>query len=551
MVGRAPGRVRQAFGALARGIWRPLQRWRVGSAAVLELVIDEVEEPGAFDALLRQLRRAGADPAVRGVLLLVTGSPGGWAAAEALRDVIVDLRATGTRVTVWLEAADNVTTWIGSAADDLLLPPMGELSIGPVQAELVFFRGLMEHVGVEADVVAAGAYKSLGEPFLRRHASPENLEATKALVGGLQEAVVRGLMDGRRLPEAAARQAVADGPLAPEDAVERGLIDGIAYEDEARERAIAAAGEEADLVDFERWARLDGRIERSRSWGRRDCVAVVHLAGGVVMEDEPGRTSIAARSVVPLLDALREDASIVGVVLAVDSPGGSAFASDLIWRAVARLAAERPVVACYGDVSASGGVYLAAPAVEVFARGTSLTGSIGVVAGKVALAPALRRVGVTTQQVRAGDGPVAGSSFQPFNPGERARLTALLDRFYHGFVQRVADGRGRSWDEVEPYCRGRVWTGAQAQAVGLVDRIGGIDDGVAAVVARAELAPGTWRRADVVPGSESPLRWVIRELARRYLPFAATWGRAVGAAELMYRLPGRALMVMPGAWKIR
>ncbi len=523
---------------------RGVHRLATGRHAVLDVEIEQGDEILARERLRRGLVLAAEDPGVVAVLLRLRGAPGGWAACQDLRAAIAGLRARGRQVYAFLETPGNAVMAVAAACDRILAVPTGEVGLVGVGVELTFFGRALERLGVTPDFEAAGAYKSFGEPFTRSFPSPANQEATGELVEDLQDQLVAAIATGRGRPVEGVRAMIARAPLSAEEARELGLVDELVYEDQLEAWLEARHGASTRLRPFEAWSRRARWIERLGAIGRVDGqVAVLHLEGAIALE--PGARALSARSVVPILRALREDDAVAAVVLHVDSPGGSALASDLMWREVDLLARKKVVLASFADVAASGGFYLAAPAKEIYVRAGTLTGSIGVFGGKLVLADGLRQAGVHTHPVVAAPNAVAFSASRPFTDEQRARFRSSLQRFYDGFVQRVAAGRGRSVEAVEPHCRGRVWTGRMAVERGLADRIGGLDD----AVARArELAQARGRRVDLTGRPEPPWARLLRAAAQRYVPGAAR--RAVAALaspalEVVWTHEGEPLALLP------
>ena len=431
---------------------------------------------------------------MRAILLRMVSPPGGWAAAQDLRDTIAQIR-TKKPVYAWVQNPGNGLVYLASACDRVFLLPTGDVPLLGVGAELTFVGALFERLGIEPDLEAAGAYKSFGEPFTRTFASPASQEAMGALVSDLQQQLVAGIAAGRGRTVDEVTAWCARAPLSAPDALEAGAVDQLAYPDEALDWIAEKHGVPKKPVAFAAWALRDRVVEAAEalSIGPKR-IAVLHLAGGIAV-DGPG-SRIASRRVVPMIDKLADDDRISAVVLHVDSPGGSAVASDLLWRALGRLAAKKPLVAAYEDVSASGGVYFTAPAAEILARAGTLTGSIGVFGGKLVLG-GLRKVGIHHQPIEAAPNATMFSASHPFTDAQRVTFKASLQRFYDAFVQRVADGRKREVAQIEPHCRGRVWTGNAALERGLIDQIGGLDAAVARASALAGVPEGRFLRVDL------------------------------------------------------
>ncbi len=462
--------------------------------------------------------RAAASAPIAGVHLHIVDLPAtGWASLQAVRDALLVVRAAGHAVVIEIEQAGNAEMFLASAASRTVVRPHAHVHLLGVGAAMRFAGDALARLGLRFDVESAGAYKSFGEAFSRPFASAQNREAMRALVDDLQ-AQLEGALAAKLAPAtretalAVVRQALADAPLRADDALSRGLVDAVAYPDEVRR--------ELDPDDDVR------RVEIDAWWMRRQAadkvaalvegaerVVVVHLEGNVVDGDgAPGRPSIAAGPVVEAIDKLTKDERLRAVVLHVRSGGGSAAASDLIWRSVVTLAESKVVVAAFGDTAASGGYYLAAGAREIVAQPGTLTGSIGVVGGKLVLGGAAERLGVHTELLLGA--PMAGylSVNRPFQPEERARFRAQLRDTYTAFLNVVASGRKTTAEALEPHAQGRVWTGARAREIGLVDHLGGID----VAVARAATLAGIERvrRVDLQVG---PRQGWAQRLLRRFV----------------------------------
>lgn len=495
----------------------------IGGPVLLLVDVRRGEDSHERSAFFHRLRRAAADPDVKGVLLTLEAAPGGWAACADLRRVIGDLRAAGKPVYAAVEQPGNAAMWIASACDRVFIVPTGEVLLIGIGTELQFFGELLDRFGVQADFEAAGRYKAFGEPFLRRFASPANQEAMRALIDDLQEQLVEGIAEGRRLAPEVVRNLLVRSPLSAKEAVDAGLCDELAYHDEILKWLDGHHGGKAEPVEIAKWARRDAIAEWADRLGEpNEAVAVVYLDGAIVMDDHGPGTRIRAKRAVKVLDKLREDDDVKAVVLHVNSPGGSALASDLIWHEVDRLQRTRPVIACFEDVSASGGFYLSAPAAEIIARPTTLTGSIGVFGGKLVLSDAMRKGGVHTQQILGAPNAALFSPSHRFTDDQRVRFRGSLQRFYDGFVWRVAAGRRTPVEAIEPHCRGRVWTGRAARTHGLIDRFGDRFDAIERARDLAGLHAGDHavRNVDVQP-RRSVLSRIAQNALRSVTPFDA------------------------------
>ncbi|MBT3217839.1 MAG: hypothetical protein HN348_02000 [Proteobacteria bacterium] len=475
-----------------------LHNWLTGRKAILEVEISHGDDLLQRQVVNQRLRRAAVNPRIAAVILRLDGAPGSWAACQDLRDVVLRLKKAGKAVYAFLDAPGNAQVWIASACDQVFIVPTGEVSLVGIGGELMFLGQALSRLGIEADLEAAGAYKSFGETYKRSFASPENQEAVRALVFDLHRMLLEGIGDGRGIEEEVLAELIERAPLGARECEEVGLVDQLAYEDELEDWVVEKHGKGSRIVRFASWAGRDAALQWVSGFADpAKTIAVVHLEGPIVMDNRGMSATVRARKVVPILRKLRKDDDVRAVVLHVNSPGGSALASDLIWREVDLLTKEKTVVASFEDRAASGGFYLAAPAHEIIARPGTLTGSIGVFGGKLVMREGLRKLGVVTQEINAAPNSSLFSPTRRFTDSQRRRFRDLLERFYDGFVSRVAAGRKRPVEDVEPHCRGRVWTGRAALELGLVDGEGDLFHAVERARVLAELPLGTYARSDI------------------------------------------------------
>jgi protease-4 len=357
-------------------------------------------------------------------------------------------------------------------------------------------------------VFREGSYQSVAETFTRRGMSPEQREQLDALLGDHWDAVVEGIAEGRGLDPARVRELADRGPYGTREACEAGLVDGALFADELEpvlEQLAAPPPPERPgprrvrLVDAPvyHWFRGDVPDWRplTEAWPR---IAYVVASGAI--HRGGGLRGVGAEAYRQLLARLRGDESVRAVVLRIDSPGGDGLASDLLWRELRRIGREKPVVASLGDVAASGGYYLAAAADAILAEAGTVTGSIGVVAGKLNLEALYRRLGVKTEALERGARAGLLSETRALTPDERGALRGEVASHYELFLERVCEGRGRRREEVEPVARGRIWSGVRARSAGLVDALGGPLEALAEARRRAGLTADEPVQLDVLPG---------------------------------------------------
>jgi protease-4 len=341
-----------------------------------------------------------------------------------------------------------------------------------VAVEARYFRRALDKIGIQPEVFARGEFKTAGEALLRDSMSPPQREQLGAVLDALHGELVTALSEGRGAASATALSWIDEGPYRAGDAIARGLVDAAGYDDELPNLVAPGATRPTALIAADDYLAARRRY-RPR---RKPHIGVIHVRGPIVSRAPIalGRVAVDER-VVGAIRRAREDRATEGVVLFIDSPGGGVLASDRIYHEVVRLAEKKPVVAYFGNVAASGGYYVAAGAHRIVAQPTTITGSIGVVAAHLVIGPLLEKLGIVTELVKRGARSDMMSTSRPLDEGERAAVDREMDGFYRDFVAIVARGRKRQAEEVEKLARGRVYSGRDAHAHGLVDRLGGFD----------------------------------------------------------------------------
>jgi protease-4 len=440
---------------------------------------------------LRALHEATDDPRVVALVARVGGALP-WAAMQELRLGVQAFADSGKPTVAYAESfgetGDTAAYVLATAFDQVWLQPGGGIGLLGVATETTFVQGVLERLGVQPEFEQRHEYKNAVNTFTQPRYTEAHREALEALTASVQAEALERIAAGRRLTPERVRELVDTGPRTAAEAQQAGLVDELGYRDQVHAALRARVGEDAELLFADRWSpRRTPRLPRPR----RGRIALVQARGTIVS----GRTrrgpmgrQLGSDSVSAELRAALADDHVRAVVLHVDSPGGSAVASETIWREVCRLReAGRPVVVSMGALAASGGYYIACPADVLVALPATLTGSIGVFGGKLVVRDLLERVGVTTDAVEQGERARMFSSRRPFSDSERERFAATVDAIYDDFVAKVAAGRGRSVTEIDAVARGRVWTGRDAVAAGLVDELGGLRDAVRIARTRAGL----------------------------------------------------------------
>lgn len=452
--------------------------------ADLPLIGTMSDVPPVYPAL-RAMSDAQADPAIGALIVKVGGVGGGWATLEELRAGLTRFKESGKPVWAYMEDADFRAYYLASAADRVFLNPMGTLELAGMSRTLTYFKGMLDNLGVTPQFVAVGRYKTAMEPFERKAPSPAQREQTQALLDDQFERVVQAIASARKLPLEKVRQAIEQGMLEAPAAQAAGFVDELAHRDEVPKRLEQQLDQRLAGVNA-----LDLRY-RTVAWAPPR-VAVVHAAGSIV--DGPSGNDLIQGSTLgsdTLVEALREvrkDGAVKAVVLRVDSPGGSAMASDIMRRELMLIAEKKPVVISMGDVAASGGYWVSMiPGAPVYADAGTITGSIGVIVGKFNIDGLLSKWGIANITLKRGAHADMMSQLRPFSPEEEAKLRGNAEFFYGKFVSLVAANRNLSEGRVRELGSGRVYTGAMAQRLGLVDRLAGLDEAIAEARRRAGL----------------------------------------------------------------
>lgn len=454
--------------------------------------------------LLDELDELAAEPKLAGLVLRVDDLSMDMARAEELRAALIEFKGPGAdgrarTLHCHAETLSNTSYYLLTACDELVMAPVGTLTIPGPAATPIHLKGMLDKLGVQADFLHVGAFKGAAEPLTREAPSAEMLETLDAVVGQAYATMVTDIAAGRGQPEDVVQGWIDEALFVSEAAAERGLIDGVAaWEPFLADAASKAEGGwkqtklgegDAGSLDPAALQRFLGLAPPKRP--KTPHVALVYAVGNIIDgkgQGALGATSeIASAQLVPVLDRLAADDKVAAVVVRVDSGGGSALASEQIWHAMERLKARKPVVVSMAGVAASGGYYIAAGATQIFAEPDTLTGSIGVVGGKLVLGGALEQVGVKTYAVSKGARATMWSPMQPWTAGEREAVQGMMEQTYEAFLARVAEGRSMDRDAVHAIAQGRVWTGADAKQRGLVDELGGLDRALASAHALAKI----------------------------------------------------------------
>ena len=439
----------------------------------------------SLENIRSHLDRVFADGRVRGVILRVENLDAGWATLEELRAELHRFRAKGKTVAAYLVDPDTRSYYLASAADEVFASPLSTLNVVGLRARVNFLKDALGSLGLEAQVVAVSPYKSAADPISRSGFSPEAREQTERLLDVRFDELVNAISAGRDIPPEQVEALIDGAPYPATEAVRNRLLDGALYEDELAGRL--SSGEKPErLAEWGLASKSLRLLYRTRRV--RKAVGLVRVEGTIVRGKSRklplplpllGREQAGSDSVVAALRVAEKSRLINAVLLYVDSPGGDALASDLIWREVERIRAKKPVVVLMGNAAASGGYYVSAAASHVFARKNTITGSIGVILTRPIATGLLNRLKVNSVTVSRGARSNLLDPRRSPTPDEMFVLEHQLNVFYDEFKDRVASGRGLQPDDLEGIAGGRVWTGAEALRRDLVDETGGFRDALA------------------------------------------------------------------------
>jgi protease IV len=449
-------------------------------------------DSGTLRAYVNSLRKAKRDPRIKSVLLIPRAieSPY-WGKVQELRDAVMDFRRSGKKVTAYLEYGGDREYYLASAADRVFLMPASTLDLTGVASYEIFLRGTFDKIGAYPDFVKIAEYKTAPNQYTEREMTPAHREMATSLNRDMYDQLVRTIAEARKKNEADVRGLVDQGPFRPEDALRVGLVDGLAYEDQIDDRVpeMRDGSRELRRIDGDDYDRVRPESVGIRTRSR---IGVLYATGAIVSGnsgfDPVNGAVVGSDTLIEQIRRLRDDSSLKAIVLRIDSPGGSSVASDVIWRELMITRDQkpsRPLIVSMSDLAASGGYYIATPGQVIVAEPATLTGSIGIYAGKLVTGGTVNKLGITEQTVKDGANADIYSPFAPWSEAQRDKIGVYIQGFYKGFLDRVAQSRKKTPEEIDAVGRGRVWTGAQAKERGLVDELGGLERAVSVAKEKA------------------------------------------------------------------
>lgn len=528
-----------------------------------------IAEPMSVTDVITQLRKAKADARIGGVIVDVNFPDIGWAKSEEIRDAIKDFRDSGKPVYAYMELGQNREYFIASAAEKIFLPPSGDLYVNGFAANAMFYRGTLDKLGVEPEVIQIGKYKNAPDQYTRKDMSDGQREVINAILDEYFLQLTAAIAESRNKNVEEVKALIDNAPYHADEAAAQGLIDGALYRDEVYEQMKARLGYKVD----EKLRTVTGSDYReinpeSLGLNKGEKVAVVYASGqinvGSSSDGAFGGGMVGSDTIVKAVNAAAADDSIKAIVLRVDSPGGSALASDLMWRAIENAKVKKPVVVSMSDVAASGGYYISCNANKIVAQKTTITGSIGVFMGKPVIKGMYDWMGISNEYVLRGKNAGIFRETEKWTPEERAKMQESANKiYYNDFLPKVAKGRNMTDEGVNTLGQGRVWTGTQAKDNGLVDEIGGLEKAIAIAKDLAGIPAEKEVRRVAFPEPKGVFETLfgsddsasVKEVATKAAlakSLPADMRKAFAHAELFERMRnGEAMLIMPFGLEIK
>jgi protease-4 len=456
--------------------------------------------------IVESLRKAKVDSRISAVLVKPTGftSPY-WGKVQEVREAMLDFKKSGKPLYAYLEYGGDREYYLATAADKVYLMPSTSLDLIGVATYQLFLKGTLDKIGAIPDLHRIGDYKTAVNTFTETGYTPAHKEMDEALNRDLFNQIVDGIAAGRKKSETEIRQLIDQGPFLPEEALRAGLVDDVQYEDQVNTKL---EGEnESRRIDDDDYARVS---DTSLGLNQGPRLAIIYAAGtitgGISGYDPVNGAVVGSDTLIEYIRQARRDRLVRGIVLRIDSPGGSATASDAVWRElmIARNEREdRPIVASMSDLAASGGYYIAMPAQLSVAQPSTLTGSIGIFGGTIVTGGVYNKLGARIESTSIGKNAEIGSPIRRYNPDEVKKLNEQLQAFYDQFVEKVASSRNSTPEKIDAMAQGRVWTGQQARERGLVDALGGLERAIELTKERAKIPADSEVELVVYPPKKS------------------------------------------------
>jgi protease-4 len=442
--------------------------------------------------ILANIKKAKTDDNIKGIFLNESGITPGEATSEEIRNALIDFKKSGKFIVAYAEIYTQGFYYLASVADKIYINPKGMFLFHGFSQQITFLKGALDKLGIEAQIIKVGTYKSAVEPYFLTKMSDANRLQVTSYLGSLNDHFLAGISESRKINKDSLFNYANELKIRfPEDALKYKLVDGLKYKDEIlddlKQRTGLTAKQDLKSVDLGDYVKSESTAAGDKKKDSKNRIAIVYASGEITGGDGDDNT-IGSEGISKAIRSARLDDKVKAVVLRVNSPGGSSLASDVIWREVMLTKKVKPIIVSMGDYAASGGYYISCAADSIFAEPNTITGSIGI----FAVLPNMQKLfndklGITFDGVKTGKFADLGNISRPLTPEEHAILQNQVDRGYDEFTKAVAAGRKKTQDYINSIGQGRVWTGAQAIKNGLVDRLGNIDDAIASAAKMAKL----------------------------------------------------------------
>jgi protease-4 len=456
--------------------------------AELSLFGIENKKKLGLNEILQGIKDAKSDDHIRGIYLDASSIESGMATMEEIRNALVDFKKSGKFIIAYSEVYSQGAYYLATAADKIYLNPEGMIDFRGLSSEIMFFKGALDKLDIEAQIIKVGTYKSAVEPFILDKMSEPNKQQVNSFLGSMYDHFLSEISKSRKIPKNTLFSIADNAQIrAPKDALTYKMVDGLMYKDEVLDelKKLTKIDKKKEIksVSLEEYAPAEDEKEESS----QNRIALIY-ANGEIMSGEGDDETIGSERISRAIRKARMDDKVKAIVLRVNSPGGSALASDVIWRETVLAKKSKPVIVSMGDLAASGGYYIACAADSIFAQPNTITGSIGV----FGIIPNMQKffnnkLGITFDGVQTGKFADLGTVSRPLTDAERMIFQLEVNKTYNTFTKKVADGRKKSQSYIDSIGQGRVWSGTEALKKGLIDRLGNIDDAIASAAKKAKI----------------------------------------------------------------
>jgi len=464
--------------------------------------------------ILENIEKAAEDDNIKGIFLDLSSLNAGIATVEEIRNALANFRQSGKFIVSYANNYDQKTYYLASVADEVYVTPTGEIAFIGLSAQIMFFKNALEKFGVEPVIIRHGKFKSAVEPFMLDKMSEANREQTKTYMGSIWGTMLNDISVSRNISTEKLND-IADNLLMKNEqaAVDLGFIDGVKYRDEVmdllKEKVAAEKVKDIEFVSLGKYDKVPKKKKEGEKGLAKDKIAIIYASGNIVT-GKSGEGTMGSETVAAALRKAREDKKVKAIVLRINSPGGSALASEIIWRETVLAKKEKPLIVSMGDLAASGGYYIACAADTIVASSNTLTGSIGVFGLLFNVKKLMNeKIGISIDKVNTNKYADIGSAYKQMSEEEKSFIQNMIEDVYGTFIEHVAEGRGMTTAEVDSIGQGRVWSGANALDIGLVDIIGGLDK---AVEIAAEKAGLSRYRIKPLPAQKEPFEQFLEDL---------------------------------------